>query len=339
MSKMSISTCRKNFNQKYFVLWFNIKFSDNDSQQQHRNGNEKKLGILWIQSWQHRYLVVGYVQSNSIAARIGLKHGDRLGYLNGIVAPKIKHIENFFSDNNNDTCTLRLGILRKHDPIMFNLLQIKSNLLTDNNNNDDAKQSDQKVKNDVNDGIDHSNNKSKENDNNQKNLRYFFVAQSCYENLKEPELYDENILSSAINNKNNNNNNCSYCYSLNSSITSFSPTKQSTPIIDDRSDCSRNKNLQEAGSTFIKNKENYQPIFIDDKNVSKQKQKQQQMNESYSFHCTNKKRPEIQKMLKTYELVSYEKKLYHKYPDTMVKPKIDKHVKSQRVLRNVQKQN
>ncbi|KAH7637421.1 hypothetical protein HUG17_7627 [Dermatophagoides farinae] len=161
----------------------------------------------------------------AIGARIGLKHGDRLGYWNGTVAPKIKDIEKFFSKSSSTTtedftCTLR-----------------------------------------------------------------------------------------------------------------FSPTQQSTPIID-RIDCSQN-DLQEAGSTFIKNKENHQPIFIDKKsNVGT-------LNETYTKNgkCEQKKCPELEKMLKTYELVSYEKKLYHKYPDTMIKPKIDKHIKSQRALRNVQNQN
>ncbi|XP_046913918.2 uncharacterized protein LOC124494705 [Dermatophagoides farinae] len=339
----TISTCKtKNFNQKYFVIWFNIKFygddddDDNHHQRRHRNNDDdrrRKLGVLWIQSWRHRYLKIGFVQSNSIGARIGLKHGDRLGYWNGTVAPKIKDIEKFFSKSSSTTtedftCTLRLGILRKHDPIMANLLQLKSDLncsqhlIADNDDNE-------KVNcDDVND--DHVKHFNQKDDNNQKNLRYFFVAQSCYENLKEPELYDDGK-STSINN--NLNNNCSNCYSINSLIISFSPTQQSTPIID-RIDCSQN-DLQEAGSTFIKNKENHQPIFIDKKsNVGT-------LNETYTKNgkCEQKKCPELEKMLKTYELVSYEKKLYHKYPDTMIKPKIDKHIKSQRALRNVQNQN
>lgn len=173
---MPEQTTYKNFNGKYFVLWYKIVINPDDYDND-VNGEPTKLNVLWIKSWKHRYLTVGHVYPGGVGHRIGIQKGDRLGYFNGIIAPKLENIKAILNDKNS--IVIHLGMLRKHCQETFTIINMMNCHLKQSSNDNDRLT---KIFND-------RSMYESASEHEQQELAHIFVNNSAYHSLKDPFLY------------------------------------------------------------------------------------------------------------------------------------------------------
>ncbi|UXI19876.1 mannose-1-phosphate guanyltransferase beta-like [Sarcoptes scabiei] len=289
---------KRNFNQKYFVIWLRLELSE-----------PKKLNVIWIQSWKRRYLVAGHVASDSLGSKIGLKIDDRLGYLNGRIAPDL----NFVKQTIKVEKILMLGILRKHSKetlmIAKSLNESRNSIKVDDDRNLKRNQNldydydrSNSIKQDQVNYIDVDQLRS--DDDEDRKLMHFFVANSGYKNLKDPLLYtseDFNVKTYSS-------------HSINCS-TLMSRSECFCPRIDQRS--TPTKLIHQSDLEFIENKENYCPI----------------VNKQWTLKTFDKNHLMDHHTIDNYQVI---RENYPKIkPDNFVECRIDPNVKARRALRNL----
>lgn len=173
---MPEQTTYKNFNRKYYILWYKIVLNPDDNDND-VDGEPTKLNVLWLKSWKHRYLMVGHVYPGGVGHRIGIQKGDRLGYFNGIIAPKLENIKQILNDNK--PIVIHLGMLRKHCQETFTIINTMNCHLTQISNSNNRLT---KIFND-------RSMFESPSDHEQQELAHIFVNNSAYHSLKDPFLY------------------------------------------------------------------------------------------------------------------------------------------------------